>query len=303
MYSELFWQYYWEILTTLPVKQLWKKNRTEVSQAEHWFSACTLWSRFYLLCSPQMHINLQLLFEILLKPRGLKPHRWRLIGQPLCRAASASLPGRGLDLSPSNCQSALMPSLLQSFFPQRPNPAAWESGTRGSQRRRDGGWTLAYCWTWQLFSVKPLRTGILINDHWLKDITSLLSDQNCTCKQSLSLLCHLFEIWPKYKVSIIIRRLSLFQLLFLVLQTGGGAHLTVYLRLSYVWANTVFPSLMTKLENMLHMTCVISNTKSDASHCSTSTEDHTRQQNAMFWVFSPWTLLATHKMQRVSFLL
>lgn len=149
-------------------------NQTEVSGAKHWFSGCSQWRRFYPLCSPQMHINLQL-SEILPNPPRTQTSpvaiNWSTSTLPcLCQSALPVCPASSPFVSlclPVSFDSSPSPAV----FPQNTNPVAWESGARGSASERDWGWTLAYCQAWQHFYIKPPREGILISDHLLKHIT------------------------------------------------------------------------------------------------------------------------------------
>jgi len=158
---------------TLPAKRnLKKKNRTEVSRAEHWFSACTQWRRCYLLCSPLMHINLQLSLKYSKSPEdpNLTGDDWLV---HLHVAPPSPFLSFRLSVSLDACTSRELPLPPTT----EKNPAAFENQAPGV--RRDGDWTLA-----TLQTLKPSEGSMLINAHRLRDITSLLPDQNGTiCKQ------------------------------------------------------------------------------------------------------------------------
>lgn len=72
-----------------------------------------------------------------LNPRGLKPHWWPLIGQPLCCPAPAMCLAISLLVS-LHLLSALMPPLLQSFS-HKSQILQFENQAANVQRDREVG--------------------------------------------------------------------------------------------------------------------------------------------------------------------
>lgn len=172
-----------EFFSTLPVKQLGKEKRlkVKVSQAEHWFSGCTRWRWFYLLCSPQMHINLQLSLKHSETPQSTQ--------------TSAVTINWSTFMSSCLCQSAQPLLYLSSSicWCLPPSPAKHKSWSlrirhRGVQREEEMGDEL-----WQLFKRKPPRGGATINRRSLKEYLFDRKQINLTLiKRQLSLLQHVF---------------------------------------------------------------------------------------------------------------